>query len=175
GQMTRQEQGRESRSIHGWAHTRHDRAPLLRRSRMTTKIIKDLALSAVAAGFRVPENPICRYLELLHMKQLLDLLDINCILDVGANQGQFTRELRGVGYRDHVISFEPIYREFSILKKTFGSDSKWQGYQFALGSENGTKEMNVMRNMTVMSSILKPLDRQAALEVEQVEVRCLDP
>jgi FkbM family methyltransferase len=141
---------------------------------MTTKIIKDLALSAVAAGFKVPEQPICRYLELLHLKQLLDLLDINCVLDIGANKGQFARELRRIGYREHIISFEPVHREFSILKKTFESDSKWQGYQFALGSANGTAEMNVIRNMTVMSSILKPLGKQADLEVEQVEVRCLD-
>jgi hypothetical protein len=43
-----------------------------------------------------------------------------------------------------------------------------------LASKSGTAEINVIRNMPVMSSILKPLDGQTELEVEQVQIRCLD-
>ena len=34
------------------------------------------------------------------LKHFLDLKDIDCVLDVGANSGQFSQNLRRIGYRD---------------------------------------------------------------------------
>lgn len=94
------------------------------------------------------------------------------MLDVGANRGQFASELRKVGYRGHIISFEPIQKEFAVLRRAFRNDAKWQGYQLALGSEDSVAEINVIPGMTFMSSILKPIVRQK--KVEKIEVRRLD-
>jgi len=138
------------------------------------QVIKRLALSAVASRVRVPENPITRYLELSHLKRLLEALNINCMFDVGANRGQFATELRKIGYRGHIISFEPVEREFLALRNAFRNDRKWRGYQCALGSENKIAEINVFRDLTVLSSMLAPIGKQKNVEVEQVEVKRLD-
>src|SRR5437868_7811678 len=42
------------------------------------------------------------------LRHVLGKLSINCVLDVGANRGQFGTLLRGIGYTGWIISFEPI-------------------------------------------------------------------
>ncbi len=141
---------------------------------MFGKLLKRLALSAVAADLHIPENPVSRFLELSHLRQLLQRLEVDCVLDVGANQGQFASELRRIGFDGQIVSFEPIEREFAVLKARFREDPKWQGFQCALGRENKTTEMNVFVNLTVMSSLLAPVGKQKGVETQGVEVRRLD-
>src|ERR1035441_7397225 len=42
---------------------------------------------------------------------------INLVLDVGANTGQFVTDLRAAGYTGHVISFEPLAEAHALLCK----------------------------------------------------------
>ena len=42
---------------------------------------------------------------------------INYILDVGANNGQFVEQLRFYGYKEDIISFEPLLSAHEKLKK----------------------------------------------------------
>jgi len=56
-----------------------------------------------------------RYSELMHLKKLLDLKKINVVLDVGANEGQFSHELKVIGYKGYILSFEPVNKVFNIL------------------------------------------------------------
>lgn len=90
--------------------------------------IKSLSLRAVAAGIALPENPVCRLLELQHLRKLLTLLKVNCVLDVGANQGQFATELRRIGYHGRLVSFEPVSSVYAILQKAFSGDTQWRGF-----------------------------------------------
>lgn len=136
--------------------------------------VKNLALLAVSAGVRVPENPVARFQELAHLKQLLQRLRIDCVLDVGANQGQFASELRRLGYRQRILSFEPVAREFEVLRARFAGDTAWQGFQCALGQDDKSTEMNVFANLTVMSSLLTPLGKQKNVQRQAVEVKRLD-
>lgn len=47
----------------------------------------------------------------LHLGQLLSKLEIDCVLDVGANVGQYRDFLRDqVLYRGTIVSFEPVTR-----------------------------------------------------------------
>lgn len=87
---------------------------------------------------------------------LVDFLEahqIDLVLDVGANIGQFAAALRQKGYRDEIVSFEPISDVFESLKTRAGADSKWQVRKLALGAHTGRATINVSEK-TVFSSLL---------------------
>ena len=43
--------------------------------------------------------------------------NIDLVLDVGANQGQFASEIRRSGYTGNIVSFEPLSKAHSKLLK----------------------------------------------------------
>jgi len=141
---------------------------------MYPSVTKRVALSAIAAGLRPPGEKLERITELVHLRKLLELQSINCVVDVGANRGQFATEIRGIGYRGRIISFEPLSSEFGVLGQRFRNDALWTGHQVALGDTPGKALLNVIPNLTVMSSILRPKSKWKSMEVEEVEVRRLD-
>ncbi len=91
-----------------------------------------------------------------HLKSLFEILNIQCVLDVGANIGGYRNFLReDVGYQGLIISFEPIPKYVEVLRKLAETDSQWFIYDFALGNENSDKEMNYMKKGN-FSSFLEP-------------------
>jgi FkbM family methyltransferase len=140
---------------------------------MARRFFKSLALSLIRRGLRMPEGQIERIIELTHLKNLLEALGVNCILDVGANHGQFAGELRAIGFEGHIISFEPVKHEFATLSRTFAADPKWMGYQVALGSEEKTAKINVACR-TDLSSFLKFKQDESVIECQEVEIKRLD-
>ncbi|NTW32223.1 MAG: FkbM family methyltransferase [Bacteroidetes bacterium] len=79
---------------------------------------------------------------------------IDLVLDVGANKGQYSSEIRKYGYNGYIISFEPLEEAYKVLKKKSKKDKKWEIYRrAAVGNINGKIEMNVSGN-SVSSSIL---------------------
>ena len=64
-----------------------------------------------------------------HIKTVLDYQAINCVLDVGANRGQFAERLRRLGYRGSIISFEPVPEAYEGLTPRFRNDKRWRGFQ----------------------------------------------
>lgn len=79
---------------------------------------------------------------------------IDYVLDIGANDGQFVKQLRYYGYKDDVISFEPLLNAHAKLKKDSLNDEKWHVYKpIAIGNKNGKNEINISKN-SVSSSIL---------------------
>jgi FkbM family methyltransferase len=83
---------------------------------------------------------------------------INVVFDVGANEGQFARELRRDGYEGRIISFEPVAQVYEKLAINAKGDTKWETNFCALGSFVGKAEINVAIN-TVSSSLLNMLPR----------------
>jgi FkbM family methyltransferase len=90
-----------------------------------------------------------------NLRVLLEVLDINCVLDVGAHYGEYAQSLRNIGYKNKIISFEPVKANFEILSKRAEADSNWIVYNYALGSANSTSAINVS-NDTVFTSFLNP-------------------
>ena len=78
-----------------------------------------------------------------HIAGLLDLYSINCVIDVGANAGQFGTSLRKQGYGGYIFSFEPIKATYQKLLEISKNDHKWEVFNYALGEEDAVKDMNV--------------------------------
>lgn len=137
-------------------------------------VAKRAVLSAVRFGLRFPPaaEAARAYVDL---KRLLEELRIDCVLDVGANRGQFAESLRFLGFAGEIISFEPVARDFAVLRSRFARDGRWHGFQIALGDKEEEVSMTVVPYMTVMNSILPsvvPLAKK--LEREIVSVKRLD-
>ena len=85
--------------------------------------------------------------------QLLRTHRIDVIMDVGANVGQYGQELRELGFKGRIVSFEPLPPAFAELARRSGRDAAWQAVQLAIGDHHGQATMHVAAN-SVSSSIL---------------------
>ncbi|MBN2642041.1 MAG: FkbM family methyltransferase [Victivallales bacterium] len=111
----------------------------------------------------------------------LNRFDIDLVLDLGANVGQFASELRSVGYKGTLVSFEPLSSAHKALSKAAGSDPKWQVHpRCAIGDFDGEIEINIADN-SVSSSVLPMLEAcflaektSAYVGSERVPMRRLD-
>lgn len=92
----------------------------------------------------------------------LELFEVDLVLDVGANVGQFVTELRAAGFRGKVVSFEPLSSAWSALKHTARHDASWEiGSRCAIGDFNGEIEINIAGN-SASSSILPMLEAHSS-------------
>lgn len=133
-----------------------------------------------ALGYEVVPFPPAESLA-AHLLALFHQLGINCVFDIGAHVGEYGTFLREIGYRGHIISFEPVPLSFAVLEKQCSPDPKWRGQCLALGSRDGSLRINVT-HATEFSSFLRPsrlsreefAHRSDIVRVEEVEVRRLD-
>lgn len=88
---------------------------------------------------------------------LMDFLrsrQIDTVLDVGANIGQFGCKLRAAGYTGRIISFEPIEAVFQTLKSVADRDGNWTVHHTALGHTRGLQKIKISES-SVFSSLLE--------------------
>lgn len=91
-----------------------------------------------------------------HLRALFARFQINCVFDVGANEGQYRNFLRRrCGYTGEILSFEPVRQTFTVLQNRASRDPKWRVFNFALGAANEAKTFHVMTD-TRLSSFLEP-------------------
>tara|TARA_Y100000588_G_scaffold389014_1_gene490672 strand:- start:1520 stop:2257 length:738 start_codon:yes stop_codon:yes gene_type:complete len=90
-----------------------------------------------------------------HLMHLLNRCRINCVIDVGANVGQYGSLLRGGGYGGRIVSFEPAEEPFSKLKKISEEDSNWLALQMGLSSKPESKVLHRMES-SAFSSFHRP-------------------
>jgi FkbM family methyltransferase len=125
----------------------------------------------------VSADRVASLAKFMFLQELLNKLSIDRVIDVGANEGQFARALRYIGYRGPIISFEPLPEVFKTLKAAMEFDRNWTGYNLALGDLDTSAEINVM-SWSVYSSFNNPVDdRKGANRVIRtcsVPVRRLD-
>lgn len=87
--------------------------------------------------------------------KLLSNYHVDCVFDVGANIGQYAEELRAIGYRGRIVSFEPQAEAHAKLIRNSLHDPQWDvAPRMALGDVDGDAELNLAGN-SASSSILK--------------------
>lgn len=101
------------------------------------------------------ENQTMQHLGVRHVAWLLKRYDVDCVLDVGANEGQYALGLRRNGYTGRIVSFEPVPQFVDALTKLSADDEQWTVRQLALGSTEGTVPIRVQRTF---SSLLTSSD-----------------
>ena len=114
-------------------------------------------------------------------RRIFEINNIDTVLDVGANTGQFAHRLRKhMGYRGKIISFEPLNSAFNALEKHARNDPRWDVYRFALGDIEEKREMNIANN-SVSSSFLDMLPSHLSAapasrytDREEVEIKKID-
>ena len=140
---------------------------------MLRSLARDLFYGASA--WRLPKlnGAFAKWLELSSLQRFLRDEQIDTVLDVGANVGQFAAKLRRLGFTGRIISFEPDPRAFQQLVARHGKDPKWQGMPFALGDATGSIDFHLTHN-SVLSSILNPVHAGNIAESVSVKVSRLD-
>ena len=87
--------------------------------------------------------------------RVLDHYDINLVLDVGANVGQYGQRLRRGGYEGRIVSFEPLNKAHAALAQAASDDPNWEvAPRMALGDSDQPVMLNVSAESD-MSSVLE--------------------
>ena len=106
--------------------------------------------------------------------ETLESHDVDCLLDIGANTGQYARAIRANGYSGRIISFEPLSHIRHELERHARSDAQWNiAPRMAVGAVVGEVEINVSGESD-MSSIL-PLDATAHERLASTRAESREP
>ena len=121
-----------------------------------------------------------RHHPLARRKHLMESYRINLVLDVGANVGDYGKQLRSIGYKGKIISFEPLSSAYKELIIKANSDASWEAMNYALGNTNCITEINIAGNLDsssileMLPSHLKSAPQSEYVGKEKIRVRTLD-
>jgi FkbM family methyltransferase len=130
--------------------------------------------------WRLPDLPLEE-----HLRAVIARYDVDVVVDVGANLGQFHDTVRNeVAFTGPIVSFEPVADFRSKLKARRHTDPDWHVEPFALGSTNESADIHVMESpglsslkepdLAAMRSLLPAPERAKVATMETIEVRRLD-
>lgn len=86
--------------------------------------------------------------------KILDDIKTDLVLDIGANKGQFAISLYDYGYKNKVLSFEPLSDIYKILEENSKNNSLWHVHEkCCIGDTEKMVDIN-LSNLAGNSSIL---------------------
>ena len=111
----------------------------------------------------------------------LTLHEIDFMLDVGANVGQFALHMYEIGYEGRIVSVEPVMAARERLLEASVAESRWQiAERCALGDRNGETELHVAQDakhssvLTVLPQYLEVAPKAAAIATETVPLHTVN-
>jgi FkbM family methyltransferase len=111
----------------------------------------------------------------------LKRFEVDLVLDIGANTGQFASELRTVGYQGKIVSFEPLSVASELLSRRASQDADWLVHRRgAIGDYDGEIEINISGNsvsssvLPMMQSHISAAEGSGYIASEQVPICRLD-
>lgn len=130
-----------------------------------------------------PENIGTRF-EQVQLARIFNSFNVDCVFDVGANEGQYGRMLRDeVGYTGPIVSFEPGPAAAEALRREAAKENNWYVEEMALDKKAGTATFNLMAD-SQFSSLLAPsksssdlfsdkniVSRQVNVDVSTLEIQ----
>lgn len=88
--------------------------------------------------------------------------EVDLVIDVGANTGQYGERLRDGGYQGRIVSLEPMGEEYAALAQGAATDARWDTIRSAAGAASGDLTIHVAGN-SISSSFLPMLDSHATI------------
>ncbi len=144
------------------------------------KFVTDMAMRrgyTLIPYWKLDAQPLAR-----HLRRLFAQYDIDCVLDVGGNLGQFHDLIRDeVEFKGPIVSFEPVSKYASLLAAKAVLDPKWRIVSNALGATDTTAEINVTKSpglnsfLTPRSDVVEGYWTEDSVSgTETVQIRMLD-
>lgn len=124
--------------------------------------------------FTPTSHPVAR------RKHILESYEIDMVLDVGANSGQFAQQLRSIGYTGRILSFEPMSAAFKLLQKNAKDDPTWEVFNYAIGDAEEKREIHISRNsysssiLNMLPSHLKSAPNSKYFSKELIDIKTFD-
>ena len=138
--------------------------------RLINKFLKKIGLELKS----YPDFDTKRRMKIIHNYK------INTLFDIGANRGQYSKNIREIGYKGKIISFEPLESAFQELKKVSSKNKNWIINNYGLGNKNTKSIINVAGN-SYSSSILEMLPshfnsapESKYIAQQEIDIRTLD-
>ncbi len=140
----------------------------------------ELAAAAEALGYRlVPKRKIRE--PLAQLAAALAYHQVDAVIDVGANVGQYAAGLRAVGWQGPILSFEPLPEAHAVLAARAAADPGWTvAPPVALAERAGTAPLAVsaesdMSSLLPQSALLEGASpTSASVGTVEVELARLD-
>ncbi len=113
---------------------------------------------------------------LIYLAKLYDVKEI-CLFDVGANHGQYGREVKSKYPLIEVYSFEPSYKAFEELKRCTQNFDNWVPYNLGFGTVEGMFDL-FSTELGSASATLLPnqysTSKESGMRSEHVRIMSLD-
>ena len=118
--------------------------------------------------------------DLRRRTMLMNNFGINKVLDIGANIGQYGTEIRRLGYKGRITSFEPMRKAYDVLKEKARRDPLWAAENFALGDVDGTSTLHISGNswsssiQDILPEHVQAKPESAYVNTEEITIKRLD-
>lgn len=128
-------------------------------------------------GYDIKKYPI---LEQRRLKNILTHNNINKVIDIGANVGQYGEMLRSMGYNGFIKSFEPVLDSYKILNLTTKEDFAWDSYNMAIGDVDSRSSINISGQspsssfLSMKTVMTNNYDDLKYIRQEEIDIRRLD-
>lgn len=122
-----------------------------RLSRFLERAGADTVLLDTAEEEQIRQKAYWQWIAERHLGLLLQQLKVDCVLDVGANRGDFAVMIRRAGWRGPIISFEPQTSCRKVLERRAALDPTWSVFPVALSDREGTVRLTLRASSTFTS------------------------
>jgi FkbM family methyltransferase len=89
---------------------------------------------------------------------LMERYGVTVVVDIGANTGQYGQRLREHGYRNPIVSYEPLPDAYQLLLGRCARDALWQANNVAVSNTTDPVVLHIASN-SESSSVLPMLPR----------------
>lgn len=130
-------------------------APLSTRAKAELAVgrVNEYAITALRNALHKRNLDLVRNPYSVTLVRTLGWLNVDTVLDIGANIGQFASGIQASGYRGRIVSCEPLPDAFAQLEHRATRSPMWTALNTAVGATSGTIEVNVSAN-SYSSSVL---------------------